>query len=717
VKNVGRRDLGNKAGNWVLAAALAGVSAVPLVPRAGERQPVVRPGWDWTLPAGLKPAPYSGFVSWGRRFDPAISVCGIQATWKRLNPAPGVYNWEWIERQLSKNAAMGVRSGIHLKGVERTAVPDWVIDRFRPVVVDVPPLQENQPWRIRNVLPWQPNVDRAFHEFLREFGRRGIARRKDVVYGYIHGISASRGEEMFIRRVDLKMWQETTGLTAKQFADWLKHRIDAMCEAFKGVEYKLALMFAGPIGPTVEFREATAGLVDYAFSKGTGIRGGGIDFMHGLFDSPGWASRLTPDGYCIVDDDHPVIRERRFRGDENEEYGKYWVWRFGPVEGYPYRHRISTLRGLQMRQNFQYVSPATLKLNPALNEYARVAQGYRRDDSPDAWAYLRECAVRRHIVRNIERWLVQRDQPGSRTIPAERIDRYPIPADPKTRHYDFDARRTDAADGQTGILFRLDRVFWSRPGPATVKVTYTDRAAVRWWIRYTDRQGRLTNTASVQNTGDGQRKTATFHIDSLAALGRFPNDPAFRKWANALPEDPPNLVKNAQLAGDAGPWQLPAIYRIIPDPEQTDRRRVEFTYKRFDDTVHMDQLLRLQGGIPYQLKVQIRNDGVKLRPAARIARMDWSTMLYLKARTHGKWETLSGIFTPEKDGMVRLQLFGQGRGNYAPGLAGKSYFRNIEVRQLPRNAVLRGREMDFRVETAGPGDLTVTLVRVVKGIF
>lgn len=681
-------------------------------------QPTVRPGWDWTLPARVGPVPYSGYVTWGgKRFDPAITVRGLHVTWKRLNPKPGVYDWEWIEDQLRRNVDAGMRTGIHLKGVQRKAVPDWVIEKLRPVVIDVPPLQENQPWRIQNVLPWQPKVDEAFHEFLREFGRRGIARRDNVVYGYIHGISASRGEEMFIRRIDLKMWQETTGLTAEQFADWLKRRIDAMCEAFKGVEHKLALMFGGPLGPTAEFRKATAGLVDYAIGKGVGNRGGGIDFMHGLFDSPGWASRVDAGGYCIVDDDHPIIRERRFRGDENEEYGKYWEWRFGPVGGHPYRHRICVLRGLQMRQSFQYVSSATLKLDPELNEYARITQGYRRDDSPDAWAYLRECRTHRLTVKNMERWLVQRDQPGSQTVPAERIDRHRIPADPKNRHYDFDARRTDLANGQSGILFRLDRVFWSQPGPATVKVTYTDRAASRWWLRYVDGAGRFVNTSALRNTGDGQRKTAAFHIESLSATGRFPNDPGFRRWADSLPVAPANIVKNADLAAPLEEWYVPDIYRVVPNPERAGRRLVEFTYQRFDDTLHMDQLLHVRQGITYRVTASIRNNGTKLRPAVRIGRMNWSTQLYLEAKGSGQWEEVSGTFISETDGTARLQLFGQGRGNHAPGLAGKSYFRNIDVRPLPASEILRGREMDFRLETDGPGDLTVTMVRVVKGRF
>lgn len=490
-----------------------------------EDPPVIREGWDWTLPEGIEPPPYSGYITWGqKRFDPSITVRGVMMTWAQLNPAPGRYDWDWARGQIEKNRAAGMRTGIHIKGVQRDAVPDWVIEKFKPVVLDVPPLQEGQPWRIQVVPPWQPQVDGAFHEFMREFAKTGIARGDDVVYGYIHGVSASRGEEMFIRPVDLELWQKTTGLTAAGFADWLRRRIDAMCEVFKGAEHKLAVTWGGPIGPNSEFREATAHLHQYAIDKGAGIRGGGIDFMHGLVNEPAWGSRLDPSGYMLVDDDHPTIRGGRFRGDENEEYGAYWEWRFGPVAGYPYRHRISTLRGLQMRQNFQLVSQETLKTNRDLNDYVRIAQGYRRENSPDAWAYLREFYRGTRPVKNIERWLVQRDLPGNESVPAERLDRYPLPSEkPKQGEnaHDFDARRTDLARGQSGLLFSLDDVFWPKPSRAQIKVTYVDRQPAEWHIAYTDASNISLKTQSVRNTGDGILKTATFKVPALAARGNF----------------------------------------------------------------------------------------------------------------------------------------------------------------------------------------------------
>lgn len=686
----------------------------------GQDAPVIREGWDWSLPEGVGPVPYSGYITWGnKRFDPSITVRGVMMTWKQLNPSPGHYDWDWARAQIANNRAAGMRTGIHLKGVERTAVPDWVMEKFKPVVLDVPPLQEGQPWRIQIVPPWQRDVDRAFHEFMRAFAETGIARGDDVVYGYIHGISASRGEEMFIRPVDLELWQKTTGVTAQQFADWLRRRIDAMCEVFKGAEHKLAVMWGGPMGPTPELRTATADLHEYAFKKGAGIRGGGIDFMHVLLQEEAWGSSLDPRGYMLVDDEHPTIKGGRFRGDENEEYGKYWEWRFGPAEGYPYRHRICVLRGLQMRQNFQLVSPETLKLNPPLNEYARIAQGHRRENSPDAWAYLRECHRGTRAVKNIERWLIQRDLPGSESVPAERVERFPLPSErlPKGEQaHDFDARRTDLAHGQSGLLFSLDKVFWAKPGTATIKVTYADRAATAWHIDYTDAEGRAARTAAVRNTADGGLKTATFHLQSLGALGRFPDDATFASVIGGEPRATGNAVRNGDFGKGLEGWSGDASYRAAADPERPGQRMVEFHFKPGnEDTVHLDQIVTLEKGFAYRLRASIKNDGKNLKPGVRVGGMDWSTIAYGESARAGAWEDVSATFLAEQSGPARLQLFGQGRAHRPEGQSGSAYFRDIAIEPIPARDLLGDTRMDFRLVADGPGDLTATLVRVIKG--
>lgn len=533
--------------NFTRAAALVFLitAAFPCSPASSlDEKPnvVVREGWDWSLPQSTKPVPYSGFITWGgKRFDSAITVSGIHITWADLNPAPGIYNWKPLFGRIAKDRAAGMRVGLHLKGVERKGIPDWIIETYDPPVIDVPPLQENQPWRIQVVPPWHPFVEKAFLEFLAEFRKTGIPQMDDVVYGYIHGISPSRGEEIILRPVDVEILERQAGLTPEQFASWMRRRIDGMLAAFEGVEHKLAWMSGGPIGPTAEYRKATQGLWEYAFERGTGIRGGAIDFMHALFSQPAWGSSINEQGYCIIDEENLTISQLRFRGDENEEYGPQWEWRFGPAEGHTYRHRISSLRALQMRQNFQLVSAATLQQNPALNQYVLLTQGRHRGNSPDAWAYLRESRLREFKqtpVRNMERWLVQRDVPGSKSVPTEKILRHPLRFDLPGASFDLDARRTDRANGQNSLAFQIDSEFWKTPGPALVKVTFINRQPCRWHLVTAEPNGQLVKSAPVESDSSGKKATATFRVKEFAASRSFPGKMDF----HLVNEGPGDLV-------------------------------------------------------------------------------------------------------------------------------------------------------------------------------
>jgi hypothetical protein len=444
--------------------------------------------------------------------------------------------------------SFGMRVGLHIRGVERPMVPDWVITKYNVPVLDVAPIQDSQPWRLQVVPPWHPDVLREYAAFMEAFGKTGIPQSEDVVYGYIHGISPSRGEEWALRPVDIEAWEKTAGLTADLLAKCLKGRVDGMLKAFHGVEYKLAFM-GGPIGVNKkEYLQKTGGLLEYALAHGTGWRGGRVDFQHSLFQTPALGSSVTPDGYCVVDENLPIHKENRYCGDENEEYGKAWEYRFGPVAGHEYRHRLCVLKTLLLGQNFQVVSPATLELNPELNRYALLSQGRHAGNSPDAFAYLRECAIKSEngplIVENLERWLIQRDVEGSRSVACERVDRYPLLFyDLPDRHWDFDARRTDLRNGQSALAFQLATKFWPKPGPALVKVTFTDRERAAWHVEHHDALGTSRKTGNVQNTGDGQRKTATFRIDSLSASRSLPGQMDFRIVTNGPGDVTVTLVR------------------------------------------------------------------------------------------------------------------------------------------------------------------------------
>lgn len=488
-------------------------------------------GWDWWLPEGVKPVEYSGFVTSGKdRFSNMITVGRIAVKWGTVCPEPGVFNWEPLLDHIQQNKERGMRSGIHLRGVQRENVPDWIIEKYNVPVLDVIPLQDNQPWRIKIVPPWHPDVMSEYQKFLFEFGKTGIPQMEEVVYVYIHGVSPSRGEEMWMRAEDVEDWELRAGLTPEGLNECLLLRLKAFLTAFKGVEYKLVWLNKGPVGPKKHkrYRKITSGLFPFALSHGTGWRIGSIDQQHMHFKVPSVGVTLTSDGYCKVDDTLPIYTEHRFLGGENEAYGKGWEWRFGPQRQHAYRHRISTLRALQMLINFQYVSPTTLQLNPQLNSYALLTQGRLATNSPDAWAYLRECRVNGNTIKNLERWLIQRDLAGHRSVPAERVDRVkPLQTDLPGQAYDFDARRTDIKNGQKGLLFMIDKRFWNKSRPAIIKVTFIDHAKALWYLECTDADGDLMKMP-VENSGDGIRKTATFNVPSLSTHAKFPKGMDFR---------------------------------------------------------------------------------------------------------------------------------------------------------------------------------------------
>jgi hypothetical protein len=487
------------------------------------------PGWDWSLPAGAKPVPRTGFSTWSRaRFSPLVTIRGVFMGWKALSPREGVIDFKPILDELASNRALGVETGLHLMNAERQYVPNWILEKYRPPVIEAALLSTNQPWRMSFVPPWHPAVMAEWEKLLHALGKSGIPQRSDILYAYMTGIGASRGEELFLRPVDAEQWQREGGLRPGIYSNWLTRRAEAMLAAFAGVEGKLAWMNPDEtITGVPGYREATAGLQAYVLERGAGYRGGGIDFQHSLFTATG-AGAAVVDGYAVVNEGHPIFKGARIRGDENEEFGKYWEWRFGPEAGYAYRHRICVLHSLMLQQNVVMVSPETLRLNPELNAYAATVMGRGRHDADDAWCYLRECSTRGiSPIKNLERWVHQRDVPGSFTIACRRVERFALPMDAPNAAFDFDARRTDLARGQKSIAFRLDPVFYPVPRSAEVKVTFVDEGQARWRLEYSDGAA-LAISPEVANQGDGRIKTANFTLPRFAPDQRFPGGMDFR---------------------------------------------------------------------------------------------------------------------------------------------------------------------------------------------
>lgn len=520
-----------KAIQWIVVGFFLSTALVPAQPSraaTGPAQPITSDGWDWSFPYDVTPAPHTGFGTWGStRYDEKITLMGLHVGWNKLNPSEGVYDWKPILEVMDKNRAAGLETALEIYGVERQYVPDWVVETYQPAVFEMTPLQDNQKWRVTNTAAWQPGVEKEYLKFMKAFAETGIPQREDLVAGLFSFISSARGEEMFMREIDAKLYAEKGGLTPDIFAQWYRRHTDATLDAYKDVEGKLAWQPPAILVPA--YREGIAKYAESIPTRGTGLRGTVVDFQDpGLSTSPVWGTTMSPEGHFSVDDEHPTIVENRYRGDENEEYGKGWEWRFGPLSYHAYRHRVCSLRALQMRHNHVYVSSDTLKLNPQINQFVLQSLGRQRADSPDAWAYLCQWLPKDEKkvgLRNIERWLLQRDVEGSRSVAAEPTTRIMIKSNPQMyqeKVQDMDARRTDLKNGQNSLAFQLDPVFWSKPQNALVKVTFVDNAKGSWHLETTDENGQTVKSASVTNASEGGIKTTTFGPFMLSAKQGFP---------------------------------------------------------------------------------------------------------------------------------------------------------------------------------------------------
>jgi hypothetical protein len=129
------------------------------------------------------------------------------------------------------------------------------------------------------------------------------------------------------------------------------------------------------------------------------------------------------------------------------------------------------------------------------------------EDSPDIWCALRESYVRKAgAVKNMERWLYQRDSAGFETSPVEKIN-HPINmwmVEPD-HNFDYIARQ-----GEKIGLAVDDR--WCGGGPVNIalKVTYFDRGNGRVAVGLKTSQGDVTKQILLTNSG--KLKTATFFV-------------------------------------------------------------------------------------------------------------------------------------------------------------------------------------------------------------
>jgi hypothetical protein len=522
---------------WLLMAILLGSGCEVVKPSTeaasgsdGAQEVVL--GEDYSLPAWAAPAEFSGYVDQpdGGSVDGGLPQRNLTLTWADLEPEPGVYDFSRLEQGLAYGADNGLARCLHIlsivwgggdptRGITvPRSVPDWAMAAFDLDEGDL----ANLGWEFDiEVIPgWRPEIRDAFNRLIRTLGER-YASSPQLGSVYVGGISPSRGEEFWLYAEQLSDLEQNHGLTPELLEEWLSSRLEAFADAFQGEMKKV--VWVGKLGAwrycgDQRYTDLAWRLVQRAWELGAGNRSSAVEYYLQWLNEPALGSSVDGDGHLLVDETIPPIATLRYFGDENEEYGESWSWRYGDPAGDRVRYRFSVMRALQMRLRFLWTSAPAEELNPPLSEYVRLGLGQSVETSPDAWAFLFESPVNTSnspvgAVRNFERWLIQRDLPGGMTVPTARIDRQfnaGSTQDP-AQFYDFTARRTDVAGGSPSIWFDLDDRFHVTGG-CQIKVEIIDDSEARWRIEYDAGTATPAWTGTTRGRGDGKVRTVTFAI-------------------------------------------------------------------------------------------------------------------------------------------------------------------------------------------------------------
>jgi hypothetical protein len=305
-------------------------------------------------------------------------------------------------------------------------------------------------------------------------------------------------------------------LDQETYLSWYDHAWTDLVALFGQNANKL--VFTGEDYPWGPFGEADDLLAKDAVDAGMGIRNGITEPSNfHLSEAPAYGVQVQPDGHMVVDESLPLHSGDFIVATENECFDACG----SAVDDPYYAVRQANLKALQLRMNWLYVVPTDsfMREYPEHWDWVRLELGQTPDVAPDAWAALRDAEDTywtdeefprqwdsQPWVRNLERWLVQVDEPGSVAHGTE-VDTHTGEVDDAngTAH---EGLSTDVAGGDTGFIFDVDQRFAaSTTGPVVLKVTFLDQGFGSFTVQ-TD----AGDSVAVERSGSGEWRTATIAL-------------------------------------------------------------------------------------------------------------------------------------------------------------------------------------------------------------
>ncbi|ANQ52570.2 T9SS type A sorting domain-containing protein [Flammeovirga sp. MY04] len=502
-------------------------------PQPWSEESQIIDGWDWSLPPNIK-ADDKAYFKYKDLSLPEFScknLASVLVRWDELEPTEGNYDFELLKNKI-KESVVG-HDGVVLRllssvwkidsyPVEGQSIPKWLEERKNaPRWMDDLPIAKipmhkaiDNKYLITNMDIMDEEYHSRYLRFIRALGNSGIPEMEELKLVNVCYRSASAGEE-FTKYNIVPNHHVESQYSEEVIAQRSKERLNVWSEAFG--DHVNKLLYVG------HDKDA---FVDHAGDMGIGTRSGFIEVYTNLMHAPELGIFINQDRYMEIDEENNFIKNNLPFGDENEEYDN--EYRFGWKESFPYRYYIASFRMMQMRRN--YVMHDDKTLNPTLTWYVGMGLSRNIHNSPDAWALLSEMYIspfsnknedgssNEGEVKNIERWLYQRDKEGYETTPCMKV---PVPkilwSLDKNKPYEYTARKGKK------MGFDIDnRFFNGQEYESAIKVTYYDGVKGNLKLVYHTSKGE--QYVSITTTGQDLVKTATFMVDIKTEISNQPFD-------------------------------------------------------------------------------------------------------------------------------------------------------------------------------------------------
>jgi hypothetical protein len=454
----------------------------------------------------------------------------IDVSWRQLEPTPDAFD----------TAATGSAQGNELASLDdQLAVPGDYWLRVWATGVDwapawvaadcgVQPISGVDALGQQHLPIWNPCVWGHLRDFWETLlVDQGLAADPRMRFAYVPGGFASTtfDFDMIVEAVN------GDGLSSSTFDAWFQQAMQDLVDL--AGEHAGKLLYTGEDLPTGPASWRTDRFALDAVEKGMGVRAAATELFN-------FHVNHMPSYGTVIDggrrEAYMVTHDRLVPANVAAENECFTTCGFDTDDPF-YAVTMANLKALQLRVNWLYVVPEDSYMTASELadhwEWVRLELGKTIEDAPDAWVALREAEdlffadndtvdwENRPRVRNIERWLQQRDYEGygpwpkGLTAPGTDV-RIGVLA--PENGMSTEGRRTQLATGNDHMFFFLEEG-WVELGlhAYDLKVTFVDSDTTGWWIEYRTAEG-ATTSEHVRGRGDGALRTATFHLEDAVLL-------------------------------------------------------------------------------------------------------------------------------------------------------------------------------------------------------